>query len=161
MRIRPLQVTELPAHPDLASLQSSATPPDLHSFVKQVLGEASTFMTAYVPMHFGVKSESKASPPSAAGVQLLSHEIAATQLPEEARRAGAGSEAWFARTSIHRNEKSKGTADWGEFEGGILDNHSQHEMEYTPDVFDAHQVLSWDRELGEVDGWKKVGMSSM
>ena len=164
VRLRPLKVTELPAHPDLASLQTSGTSPELHTFVKDVLSEASTFMTAYLPAKFSTKSEAKPSPPSTAQVQLLSHEIPTSAIPQQARvsdSTGATAESWFARTSLHQNQKVEGTADWAEFESGLLDNHSQHEMEYTPDVYDAHQVLSWDTELGEVEGWEKVGLSGM
>lgn len=163
VRLRPLAPVNLPSHPDLASLQSSTSLPDLNTFVLSALNEASSFMTSYLPANFKTKSSSKSSPPSSAQVELLAHEIPTSALPSEARIPGSGNvaESWFARTSLHENSRKAGTADWMEFESGLLDDHSVHEMRYTPDVYDAYRVLSWDDQLsGSVGEWRKVGMSS-
>lgn len=73
-------------------------------------------------------------------------------------------EAWFARKSTHRNGRERGTADYSEFEEGLRRDHSQHEMDYTPNVFDAHKVLDWNTDIkalgGEVEGFQDVSMSS-
>ncbi|THY33348.1 hypothetical protein D6D01_02270 [Aureobasidium pullulans] len=159
VRLRALNPSQLPAHPDLESLQlaASALPP-LETFITDVLNEASTFMTDYLPQNFAIKERSKTSPPAKATIQLLAHEISAQHLGPNAQN-----EAWFARTSLHENKKEPGTANWNEFEAGLLDDHSLHESQYTPDVFDAHKVLSWDSKLAEkqakVGNWEKVGMS--
>ncbi|KAH0287018.1 hypothetical protein M436DRAFT_78668 [Aureobasidium namibiae CBS 147.97] len=159
VRLRALYPSQLPAHPDLTALQGTASAlPDLDTFIISVLTEASTFMTDYLPKNFSIKDRSKTSPPAKATVQLLAHEISAQQLG-----ANAQDEAWFARTSLHENKKEKGTASWDEFEAGLLDDHSLHESQYTPDVFDAHKVLSWDDKLAEkqakVGNWEKIGLN--
>ncbi|KAK3644425.1 hypothetical protein LTR56_009677 [Elasticomyces elasticus] len=165
VRMRHLRATELPHHSDLAPLQSAGTPPDLQHFVAEVLEEAERFMIAYLPRRFKVKSASKTSPPAAASVELLTHEINASDLPPEVRAAGVGSttEAWFARTSVHENAAKEGTASWEEFDRGLRADHSQHEMEYTPDVQDAHLVLTWDEALEgterKIGAWQDVSMS--
>lgn len=160
VRLRPLNPSQLPAHPDLAALQVAASAlPDLETFITNVLTEASTFMTDYLPQNFSIKDRSKSSPPAKATVQLLAHEIPAHLLGPNSH-----DEAWFARTSLHENKKEAGTATWDEFEAGLLDDHSLHESQYTPDVFDAHKVLSWDSKLAEkqakVGNWEEVGLNS-
>jgi len=47
---------------------------------------------------------------------------------------------------------------WEEFDGGLRESHSKHEMEYTPSVFDAREVLRWEVGEGKVEGWRGVGM---
>jgi hypothetical protein len=160
VRLRALYPSQLPAHPDMAAKQGTASAlPDLDTFITSILTEASDFMTEYLPQKFSIKDRSKTSPPAKATVQLLAHEIAANQLG-----ANAHDEAWFARTSLHENKKENGTASWDEFEAGLLDDHSLHESQYTPDVFDAHKVLSWDDKLAEkqakVGNWEKFGLNS-
>lgn len=119
-------------------------------------------MTAYLPKHFKVKAENKHSPPSTAPVELLHHEISAHDLPEAGRTQGRG-EYWVARTSVHENAAKAGTASWQEFDGGLRQDHSQHEKDYTPSVVDAHKVLSWDdqlQSLGKAVGdWTDVDMN--
>lgn len=160
--MRALKPSDLPSHPDLAPQQTSGSPPELQSFVTEALLESEGFMTTYLPRQFKVKSSSKQSPPATAPVELLTREISATDLPREVRNLGASSETWFARTSVHENAAKSGTATWQEFDQGLRANHSQHEMEYTPDVHDAHQVLSWDSELEgmgrQAAGWEDVSM---
>lgn len=156
VRLRTLSPSQLPAHPDLASLQGSEQP-EIHTFITDILNEASSFMTDYLPAHFSIKDRSKSSPPAKATVQLLAHQISAQDLG-----SGYADEAWFARTSLHENKKETGTATWDEFEAGLFDDHSIHESEYTPDVFDAHKVLSWHDKLAESDhkigSWAKIGL---
>lgn len=160
VRLRALDPAQLPAHPDLAPLQISASAlPDIELFITDILNEASSFMTDYIPQHFAIKDRSKTSPPAKATIQLLAHEISAQQLGP-----GAHDEFWYARTSLHESKKEPGTASWAEFEAGLYDDHSLHESQYTPDVFDAHKVLSWDSKLAEkqhkIGAWEKVGLSS-
>lgn len=161
VRLKPLIATKLPVHPDLANIQPSPDEcPSLEKFVTSALDEASTFMTGYLPVSFIEKSAAKQSAPSAAPVQLLAADIPPSAMPKEAR-AGI-TESWFARTSSHANKQEQGTAGWEEFESGLLDDHSQHEMEYTPDVYDAYKVLSWDESLAAAEHtfgkWEKVHM---
>jgi len=50
---------------------------------------------------------------------------------------------------------------------GLLREHSTHEMEYTPDVYDARKVLDWREEVAVLEregwerGWKEVAMEGM
>ena len=163
IRMRALKIDELPVHPELSSQQSSA--PDLNSFVSAALKEANTFVTKYWSSKFSVKDTNKQSPPSTASVKLFTHEIKATDLTKELQGAGCGDETWFARTSVHDNEAKSGTASWQEFDNGLRVDHSQHEKDYTPDVYDAHKALDWSTELEargrKVGGWEDVHVSIM
>ena len=158
IRMRALKPADLPSHSDLQTQQSSGALPELSSFITDVLNEAETFVTTYIPRNFKVKSSSKQSPPSSASVELLSHELNAADLP------GSGAaEVWFARTSVHENAAKTGTASWDEFDGGLRADHSKHESEYTPDVIDAHQVLDWASGLATcqrtIGTWNDVDVS--
>lgn len=88
-------------------------------------------------------------------MQLLQHEIPAAELPT------GNAETWFARISTHENAAKEGTASWQEFDSGTRRDHCERERDYTPDVFDARQVLSWDDMINAdaVPGWKDVQMS--
>ena len=163
VRMRALDISKLPAHPELASQQTAA--PDVQTFVSAVLEEANAFMTTYLPHRFKVKDSGKDSPPATARVALSSHDISVQDLPAEVREAGAGNETWFARTSIHDNVAKDGTASWEEFDEGLRVDHSQHEKDYTPDVYDAHEALNWTSSLEgsqrRVGGWEDVHVSVM
>lgn len=163
LRMRALDIQKIPAHPDLASQQKSA--PDITTFAANALKEASTFITAYLPQHFSIKTESKQSPPSTAPVKVYSHDITTAFLPAEIGADSADTESWFARTSTHQNEATSGTASWEEFDSGLRVNHSQHEKDYTPGVLDAHEIMNWNTQLEssqrEIDGWEDVEVSIM
>ena len=161
IRMQALKVSQLPAHQELASQQTNA--PDILTFASSALEEADAFMTTYLPHHFKVRDSNKQAPPSTAPVELLSHDVKAEELPQEARDAGASTEAWFARTSVHENAAKDGTASWEEFDAGLRQDHSQHEKDYTPDVFDAHEVLNYDGNLGDrqAGGWEDIHASVM
>ncbi|KAL8694162.1 MAG: hypothetical protein Q9218_001159 [Villophora microphyllina] len=127
--------------------------PLLEPFVKAVLDEAVTFMDDIVPNRFRETSE-KSSPPAGSKVQVYKHEIPGQLLSEinwergqmprnPPPDIGKTGEVWFARASKHPDKQEKGTATFSEFEFGLRDNHSEHEAEYTPDVFDARLVLDW------------------
>ncbi|TKA78947.1 hypothetical protein B0A49_02088 [Cryomyces minteri] len=160
LHLRALRPHDLPAHPLLSPYQT-ATSPDLSTFMTSILSDATTFMDTTLPSTFRPGAV-KSSLPSAARVQLLSREIS----------AGEGkAEAWFARRSTHTPQPSSGNASFAEFEAGLLDEHSLHESEYTPGVFDAWKVLDWgaeiaalsraggEGEVGRVGEYKAVVMS--
>lgn len=158
VRLRSLRPTDLPRHPDLAELQGGGSIIDPSTFAEEVLTEAKVFVTGYWPKHFKVKSSSKSSPPSTAQVELLTKEISADDLPDDVTLATTTTESWFARSSIHENKRAAGTAEWSEFEGYLLDDHSKYEAEYTPDVYHAHKVLEWPTDQLQITGWEKVEM---
>ena len=58
----------------------------------------------------------------------------------------------FARKSTHTNKSELGTASWDEFDAGLRVRHSEHEAEYTPDVYDCFKVLDWDQEINDFGG---------
>lgn len=161
--MRALNASQLPSHPSLSSQQQN--PPELQSFLTSALTEGRTFVHSYLPENFTLKGSDKQSPPSKAQVKLYSHDITAANLPEEVRKAGGGNEAWFARTSVHDNVAQEGTASWEEFDSGLRKNHSQHEKDYTPNVYDAHEVLNWDEQTSTLTldsgSWTDVRMVMM
>jgi hypothetical protein len=61
-------------------------------------------------------------------------------------------ETWFARRSTHLNDAVAGTATFNEMKEGLMAFHSEHEMEYTPNVMDAHRVLNWQVPTELKDG---------
>lgn len=175
VRLLPLHVNELPAHsaleslvnPDKSSNSNTAERPNLISFVEEVLDQAAIFVKDTLPNTFK-KGNLKSSSPSKAPVRLLSRDIgdAATQsvpwinssIPRNWSANGRKPpEAWFARRSRHANQSAEGTADLDEFDFGLRHEHSKHEQEYTPDVFDAYRVLDWDDQINAVvEGGSKV-----
>ena len=165
IRMRPLASRQLPSHHALSSEESR---PDIHAFASAALEEGNAFMTTYVPHKFSVKSPAKWAPPSNAPVKLLARDISASELPKDTVAAapqGAGSESWFARESLHENKSQNETASWEEFDNGLRVDHSKHEMEYTPSVEDAHEVMNWDEELERhgrrIGEWEDVHASVM
>ena len=128
--------------------------PNLIPFIKAVLDEATSFVDMVIPRRFeegGLKSSS----PSTAKVRLLKKSIKGSELsqvpweksaiPRKAPRGNQkSSEAWFARSSIHANQNLKGSANFDELDFALRHDHSRHEREYTPDVFDDFKVLEWD-----------------
>ncbi len=148
--------------------------PNLIPFIKAILDEATTFVDISIPRTF-IEGGLKSSSPSIAKVRLLKRTINGTelsQIPWEKstipRKAPQGihksSEAWFARSSTHANLNLKGSANFSEFDFALRADHSQHEREYTPDVFDDFKVLEWD--LGAtpdglvIDHYRHITMGS-
>jgi len=147
VRLRNRDHSELPSHPALPPTTENARP-SISEYAAAALAEADYFMTSHLPRTFKVKSKDKRSPPSTAHVELLSHELAPTELPASAKPKGSPSaaEAWFARSSIHENAAKTGTASWEEFDRGTRANHCEREDDYTPDVLDAHLAFDWSEE---------------
>ena len=148
--------------------------PALLPFIKAALDEATIFVDETMPNTFKPDGE-KTSAPAAAMVKLLKREIGRHELsrvpwttsnisrkpPKAVANSG---EAWFARRSHHANRSDQGTADFPEFDHGLRVNHSEHEREYTPDVFDSYRVLDWDSETVRddlvIDNYSEIRMSS-
>lgn len=140
-----------------------------------LLTEATVFVDDTLPATFRPKSI-KANPPATASIEVSQRIISEEEIskipfteaniPRKSSRVRQNyGEAWFARRSTHANRREKGTADWREFDHGLRREHSQHEMEYTPDVFDAFKVLDWDADIrslgGGVEGFQDVNMAGM
>ncbi|SLM33442.1 hypothetical protein LPUS_01932 [Lasallia pustulata] len=148
--------------------------PALLVFIKAVLDEAAIFVDDIMPNTFKESGE-KASIPAAAKVKLLKRDIGGPELSRvpwatstisrnPPKAVGKSREAWFARRSRHANRSDQGTADFPEFDDGLRVNHSEHERDYTPDVYDAYRVLDWDSETVKHDfaisSYSEIHMSS-
>lgn len=147
--------------------------PLLGPFLLALLAEAITFVDDILPITFRPKS-TQSNPPATASIDISQRMISAEEISKipfteanvprkSSRTRQSYGEAWFARKSTHANRTERGTADWKEFENGLRRDHSQHEREYTPGVFDAFRVLDWDAEIqglgGGVEGFADVSMS--
>ncbi|KAL8713511.1 MAG: hypothetical protein Q9220_002373 [cf. Caloplaca sp. 1 TL-2023] len=134
------------------SLDSNGRP-NIGPFIKEILDQAVKFSDDTVTHDFTLRSE-KSSKPSAAKVQLLKHEITEDQISQidwinskiprrVTDQTVEAKETWFARRSHHVDRQEHGTAVFAEFDHGLRVDHSEHEGEYTPDVFDTYKVLDW------------------
>lgn len=148
--------------------------PKLTAFIKEVLDQAKEFIDDTLSSTFR-EERLKSSPPATGQVRLLSLDITSAQLdkipwlksriprqpPVDSLKSG---EAWFARRSRHANQSQEGTADFSEFDYGLRIDHSEHEREYTPDVFDSFKVLEWDLKHGGeelvLDEYSHITMTS-
>jgi hypothetical protein len=169
VRLRVLNPAELPSHPILAPAQDNATEQtSLKTFVTQVLTEGTTFIDKTIPSTF-TTTNTKASPPSTAHVTSSKRKISSGDILNgigEGNTWGFAQawrdEFWFARKSVHAQAEETGTAAWKEFVDGLLRDHSVHEADYTPNVFDARKICDWEEELGAVGfvGFEEVRMCS-
>ncbi|KAL6716278.1 hypothetical protein ACLMJK_005844 [Lecanora helva] len=184
VRLLPLHIAELPFHPALEALIhaeeiskiSADERPNLFSFVKEVLDEATRFVEDTLPNTFK-EGSLKSSSPSKGQVRLWSRDIQSTEIQSvpwtnaviprnQSAKAKKPAETWFARSSRHANSKTEGTADFDEFDWGLRVNHSKHEQEYTPDVFDSYKVLDWSDQIREaidigtpIENYRDINMS--
>ncbi|KAI9663458.1 MAG: hypothetical protein M1831_002467 [Alyxoria varia] len=136
LRMQPLTPEQLPPHPTLSTAQSQQNV-DLTKFAREVLEEALEFSDTVIASTFQKKGSPRPSPPSTANVQLLSSDL-------------IKGESWCARQSVHENAPLDGTASYDELEGVLFHDHSEHEMGYTPGIFDAHKVLDWSEQLSAI-----------
>ncbi|KAL8948686.1 MAG: hypothetical protein Q9222_005154 [Ikaeria aurantiellina] len=149
--------------------------PNIGPFIKEILDQAVTFSDDTVQNDFTPGSE-KSSKPSSAKVQLLRHEITEDQISQIdwinskvprriVDRNLETNETWFARRSRHVNRQEHGTAAFAEFDYGLRVSHSEHEGEYTPDVFDTYKVMDWavnddsSEEESNFAGYRNITMS--
>lgn len=194
VRLQPLHINELPAHPLFESLlkdpkntPNGSTPshvtkidsterPNLISFVEEVLDQATLFVDDTLPNTFK-EGSLKSSAPSEAQVRLLSRSIGEadirsvpwvnSSIPRNWSSNGRKpTEAWFARRSRHANHSGDGTVDFDEFDFGLRQDHSKHEQDYTPDVFDSYKVLDWNEQIksamdhgSSIDNYRDLNMS--
>ena len=160
-----------PAGPSSTTLDQDGRPL-LAPFLTALLTEATTFVDSTLPFVFHRKS-TKTNPPAIASIQVLQCMISAEEISKipwkeaniprkSSRLRQTYGEAWFARQSTHQNKAATGTASWTEFDEGLRKEHSEHERQYTPDVFDSYKVLDWDRQIqglgGAVEGFEEISM---
>ena len=142
---------QLPAHPTLSTAQSQQKV-ELKKFARQVLEEAIEFSDAVIPSTFQKKGSPRPSPPSTAQVQMLSSDL-------------IKGESWCARQSVHENAPLDGTASYAELEEILFHDHSEHEMGYTPGIYEAHKLLDWTEQLSAIseglgEPFEEVSMES-
>lgn len=186
VRLTPLLLNELPAHASIpnapasgaASSQADRPRPELLTFLRAILDEGSAFLDKSTLQSKFTSQSSKSAPPSTSSVQILKCTIPSSEIeriawdgpPVPRRRPRAlGAEHWFARRSRHPNVSSKeerGSASWDEFVFGLRDQHSKHECDFTPTLYDAHHILDWDEEVqviekeGKLSPYSHATMSS-
>jgi Protein of unknown function (DUF3074) len=196
VRLAPLQLNEIPAHPDLPATANKQTSlalpdngssedvqqPDLLPFLTTILNDGLAFLSRRNLEENFKHHSNKSAPPSAADVEVLVNSISSAALnkipwadPGTERRGSSAStnaamaskvrrrkpkdlqaEHWFTRRSIHENVSSKhvekpGHASWEEFLFGLRDNHSKHEEEFTPTLFDARKVVDWSGQVRKLE----------
>lgn len=180
VRLNPWRLDELPAHSSLPAPTSSATTrPDLLKFLLAILDEGGAFLAPQAVAATFSRAGTKSAPPSDASVEVLKRSIPPSRLSQipwssspivRQKPSSLEPEHWFARRSVHKNvgsKETKGSASWEEFVYGLRDNHSQHECDFTPTLYDAHHVLDWNDEIkkleneGKFEGrYSSVGMGS-
>ncbi|KAL8731751.1 MAG: hypothetical protein Q9166_003198 [cf. Caloplaca sp. 2 TL-2023] len=126
--------------------------PYIGPFIKAIIDDAQKFVDGSLPATFKPGSE-KPSSPAKTEVQLLKRNISAQEISTAVDWLGSKiprhvpdhveGEAWFARRSCHTNRQGRGTATMAEFDFALRIDHSEHEGEYTPDIFDTYKVLDW------------------
>lgn len=63
---------------------------------------------------------------------------------------GGHAETWACRRSVHADEATKGSANWGEFRDGFKERHVEVEKAFTPSVVRTDEIGRW--EAGGVVG---------
>jgi Protein of unknown function (DUF3074) len=64
------------------------------------------------------------------------------------------------RRSLHQNissKEKKGSASWEEFVYGLRDEHSRHEFDFTPTLYDARHILDWNGEMRKLEEEGSLG----
>jgi Protein of unknown function (DUF3074) len=161
----PLELSDLPHHasiPQEAQAESSSPSSESHllTFLLTILDEAAAFLSPSTFSTAFAQLSTKASSPSTSPVEIYKREIPSSEIlsiewsekqhvPRK-KLVKVGDENWFARRSLHRNESSReseGTASWPEFVFGLKEQHSKHEQDFTPTVYDARPVLDWNEDI--------------
>lgn len=202
VRLAPLQLGEVPAHPSL-STSEEVNQPDLLTFILTLLGDGAHFLSSTSFIANFKHHSTKTALPSEAKVDVSICDIAQRELEEivnwdgsppkrivaqESTNGGqgegqgqkakeetyfrpgrskpppavlSGGEHWFARKSVHkdlssRNTTHPGNASWNEFVYGLRDNHSKHEEDFTPNLFDAHHVCDWSEQVKAMESQGKI-----
>jgi hypothetical protein len=170
VRLRVLNPSALPSHPILSAQQTpdpdQHNTPTLKQFISQALTEGAHFIDTTIPATF-TPTKVSASPPSEARVHSSKGKISKQDLLDKVEGGKAvdhewSDEFWFARRSVHTPGMEVGTAPWTEFVNGLLRDHSVHEADYTPNVYDGREVCTWETELKDLvlEGYEEVRMCS-
>ena len=186
VRLTPLTLNELPAHSSIpnpptkngATADAERPRPDLLTYLRAILDEGGAFLSKQNFQSTFSKHSTKSQADAKADVDVLKRDISASEIekvnwgsgPIPRRKPTAiDAEHWFARRSRHVNKSSKeerGSASWDEFVFGLRDQHSKHEFDFTPTLYDAHHILDWNEQVqalasdGRLGTYSHVTMSS-
>ena len=171
VRLAPLSTDDLPGHPDLKDSKEQVTRPGLVAFLRAFLKEGNQFASSF-QTHFK-KTGSKSSSPSTTPVDVITRDIRAGQIssipwtgdasnpiPRQKPGKDAG-EYWVGRRSYHEDKRAAGTAEWSEFVFGLRDDHSKHEEDFTPTLYDAYNVLHWNEEVSKLGNSEIPGFDTI
>lgn len=136
----PLSIHNIPFHPDFGT--RTVSHPNLASFVKTVFDDAKRW-----------------NPPSWKQTGKYVENKVGLEPVNISQYMTKKHDRWFARY----NEFYDGAHDqhWEELDHVLRDNHSDHEAEYTPDVFDHQCLVKWNEGLDEAERASKMKDISM
>ena len=169
VRLTPLRLHELPTHPSIPDTKGDTQRPDLLTFLVAILDEGAHFLAPSSISSTFQSVSTKQTPPSTAPTEVLKRSI---PLPifstlnwsnppiPRTKPTSLEAEHWFMRRSIHANISSKttkGSANWDEFVYGLRDEHSRHEFDFTPTLYDAHHILDWNDAVHALEAGGKLG----
>ena len=177
VRLTPLLLDELPGHASIPSTpvkgstnsEAERPRPVLVNFLRAILDEGAVFLSKPTFQSTFTPQSSKSAPPSTTKVRILKRDIPSSEIEKVSwdgapvpRRTPRAIEAehWFARLSRHPNissKEKKGSANWDEFVFGLRDQHSKHEYDFTPTLYDAHHIMDWNEEVRVLENEGKLG----
>ncbi|CAI6341561.1 unnamed protein product [Periconia digitata] len=139
LMLEPLNVHQVPAHPDLEGLQEN--PPTIEEFLRSLFVEADAEIERPRKSIGKFKDEIKDGEGNKFAVEV-----------NKWKSEGEGSShhgTWFGRSSEHVEGRP---VVFDELQACLMKGHERKEAEYTPAIYDVNTVLEWDME-GEVR-WK-------
>ncbi|KAK5075674.1 hypothetical protein LTR70_010022 [Exophiala xenobiotica] len=162
IRLAPVPFEDLPDHPSFGSGDSNKRP-DLLRFALTLLDQGRSLVQ---PTQFNLSFKShsqKSSPPSNNEIEILSATVPAADIEKlpwssdeilRSKPANVEDEHWYARRSYHHNHPSKnnaaGTGSWQEFVYGLRDQHSKHEYDFSPSIYDARLICNWNEQINQL-----------
>lgn len=131
-----LTLLQVPYHPDFPSSPEKHMV-ELAQFLKLVLNEAAEVDFDQDFQTRGIwREEKNVFMPKLNGVD---EDIT---VPVTKMHANNNGDRWLLRKSFH-NELD---VSFGELDNVLRANHTQNEMIYTPEMYDANELLAWDRK---------------
>ena len=140
VRLAPLGFNDVPTHHDL----QQETAPALTNFIKDVFDEAKNIET--VPRY--ERKGTKKFRIAGSWYHIANKNRANTVEVTKVRSDHDSSYPWFGRTSkFNGADYNAGEpVTYRQLRYALFQDHSEHEMEYTPNIFDCNTVLEWPGE---------------
>ncbi|KAH8731469.1 hypothetical protein GQ44DRAFT_604193 [Phaeosphaeriaceae sp. PMI808] len=144
LNLEPLCIHELPPHAEISQHQGSPEA-TLAGFITSVLGEAYR-----LDFEDASWSDHGTYPPKGNHTSVTMPSLSTARdgsdtnisITVEKWAKGNGSSAWLGRRSYH----AACEIDYPELDTLLAQNHCRKEAEYTPSIYDAHELLKWDAE---------------